>query len=318
LARSAPPAPGEWERATSPGNQGVTARVPEEVGPDRAPPAPSAAEPAREATLKERFRSYLAPKEAIPGRVSAALALIGLVGFLGLWAALTYGGRISDYFLPSPTAVVGEWARLITEGSFHEDVWASARRIFLGFAISAALAVPLGIVMGSFRFFQSLLEPLIGAVRYMPASAFIPLLIIWLGIGDAQKVGVVFIGVFFPLTLLIADVSASVSKELINIAYTLGASRWQVFTRVLLPASLPGVVDNLRITMGWAWTYLIVAELVGAENGIGHLILQSQRFLATDRIIASILTIGLLGLLTDAAFRLLYARLFPYVEKLQT
>ncbi len=117
--------------------------------------------------------------------------------------------------------------------------------------------------MGSFRFFQSLLEPLIGAVRYMPASAFIPLLIIWLGIGDAQKVGVVFIGVFFPLTLLIADVSAGVPKELINIAYTLGASRWQVFSRVLLPASLPGVVDNLRITMGWAWTYLIVAELVG-------------------------------------------------------
>jgi NitT/TauT family transport system permease protein len=160
--------------------------------------------------------------------------------------------------------------------------------------------------MGSFRFFQSLLEPLIGAVRYMPASAFIPLLIIWLGIGDAQKVGVVFIGVFFPLTLLIADVSAGVPKELVNIAYTLGASRWQVFSRVLLPASLPGVVDNLRITMGWAWTYWI-----------GHLILQSQRFLATDRIIASILTIGLLGVLTDGLFRLLSARLFPYVEKLQ-
>jgi NitT/TauT family transport system permease protein len=264
------------------------------------------------------FWAYLAPKEPIPGRVSAALALVGLGGFIAVWALLTYGGRVSDYFLPSPTAVLAEWGRLIQGGAFFEDVWASTRRIFLGFAISAALAVPLGIVMGSFRFFQALFEPLIGAVRYMPASAFIPLLIIWLGIGDAQKVGVVFIGVFFPLTLLIADVSAGVPKELINIAYTLGASRWQVFWRVLLPASLPGVVDNLRITMGWAWTYLIVAELVGAESGIGHLILQSQRFLATDRIIASILTIGLLGVLTDALFRIFYARLFPYVEKLQT
>jgi NitT/TauT family transport system permease protein len=262
--------------------------------------------------------AYLAPKEAIPARLTAGLALAGLALFIAVWALLTYGGRISDYFLPSPTAVLTEWGRLIGEGGFGEDVWASTRRILLGFAISAALAVPLGIVMGSFRFFQALLEPLIGAVRYMPASAFIPLLIIWLGIGDAQKIGVVFIGVFFPLTLLIADVSASVPKELVNIAYTLGASRWQVFSRVLLPASLPGVVDNLRITMGWAWTYLIVAELVGAENGIGHLILQSQRFLATDRIIASILTIGLLGVATDLAFRLLYARLFPYVEKLQT
>ncbi|MCC7023511.1 MAG: ABC transporter permease [Thermomicrobiales bacterium] len=264
------------------------------------------------------FWAYLAPKEPIPGRIAAALALVGLGAFIAIWALLTYGGRVSDYFLPSPTAVLAEWGRLIQGGAFFEDVWASTRRIFLGFAISAAIAVPLGILMGSFRFFQALLEPLIGAVRYMPASAFIPLLIIWLGIGDAQKVGVVFIGVFFPLTLLIADVSAGVPKELINIAYTLGASRWQVFWRVLLPASLPGVVDNLRITMGWAWTYLIVAELVGADSGIGHLILQSQRFLATDRIIASILTIGLLGVLTDTLFRVLYARLFPYVEKLQT
>ena len=282
-------------------------------------PASAAIEPsARGGAGRSEIWTYLAPKEAIPARLAAGLALAGLGLFIGVWAALTYGGRISDYFLPSPTAVLTEWGRLIQEGGFGEDVWASTRRIFLGFAISAALAVPLGIVMGSFRFFQALLEPLIGAVRYMPASAFIPLLIIWLGIGDAQKIGVVFIGVFFPLTLLIADVSASVPKELINIAYTLGASRWQVFTRVLLPASLPGVMDNLRITMGWAWTYLIVAELVGAENGIGHLILQSQRFLATDRIIASILTIGLLGVLTDIAFRLFYARLFPYVEKLRS
>jgi NitT/TauT family transport system permease protein len=246
------------------------------------------------------------------------LSLTGLVLFVAIWAFVTYTGRVSDYFLPSPTAVLTEWGNLIVERGFLEDVWASSRRIFLGFAISAALAVPLGIVMGSFQFFQALLEPLIGAVRYMPASAFIPLLIIWLGIADAQKVGVVFIGVFFPLTLLIADVSANVQKELINIAYTLGASRWQVFTRVLLPASLPGVVDNLRITMGWAWTYLIVAELVGAQNGLGHLILQSQRFLATDRIIASILTIGLLGVLTDGVFRFVSARLFPYVERVQT
>lgn len=261
--------------------------------------------------------SYLAPKESIPGGVAVALGLIGLAIVLVTWSAVTYSGMVSDFFLPSPTAVLAEWGRLLTQAAFLEDVWASVRRIFLGFAFSAMLAVPIGIVMGSFRFFQALLEPLIGAIRYMPASAFIPLLIIWLGIGDAQKIGVIFIGVFFPLTLLIADVSSGVSKELINIAYTLGASRWQVFARVLLPASLPGVVDNLRITMGWAWTYLIVAELVGAENGIGSLILRSQRFLATDRIIASILTIGLLGVLTDLIFRVLYARLFPYVEKLQ-
>ena len=114
---------------------------------------------------------------------------------------------------------------------------------------------------------------------------------------------------------MVADVSANISKELVNIAYTLGASRWQVFRRVLLPASWPGVIDNLRIGLGWAWTYLIVAELVAASTGIGHVILQSSRFLETEKIIAGILTIGALGLLSDAGFRLLYRVLFPYAER---
>jgi NitT/TauT family transport system permease protein len=150
----------------------------------------------------------------------------------------------------------------------------------------------------------------------MPASAFIPLLIIWFGIGETEKMAVIWFGVFFPLTLMVADVSANIPKELVNIAYTLGASRWQVFRRVLLPASWPGVVDNMRIGLGWAWTYLIVAELVAASTGIGHVILQSSRFLQTEKIIAGILTIGVLGLLSDAAFRLLYRTLFPYAERL--
>jgi NitT/TauT family transport system permease protein len=149
----------------------------------------------------------------------------------------------------------------------------------------------------------------------MPASAFIPLLIIWFGIGQSEKFAVIWFGVFFPLTLMIADVSANVPKELVNIAYTLGATRRQVFRRVLLPACWPGVIDNLRIGIGWAWTYLIVAELVAASTGIGHVILQSSRFLETEKIIAGILTIGILGLLSDAFFRILYRTLFPYAER---
>jgi NitT/TauT family transport system permease protein len=162
---------------------------------------------------------------------------------------------------------------------------------------------------------QAFFEPIIAAVRYMPASAFIPLLIIWFGIGETEKMAVIWFGVFFPLTLMVADVSANVPKELVNIAYTLGASRWHVFRRVLLPACWPGVIDNMRIGLGWAWTYLIVAELVAASTGIGHVILQSSRFLETEKIIAGILTIGVLGLLSDAAFRLLYRALFPYAER---
>ena len=260
-------------------------------------------------------KRLLAPKEPIPRTVAAVLTLAGFGVVIGLWAALSYGHVVSSFFLPSPVRVARSLYDLFATQNFAADVWASTRRIMLGFLLSALIGIPLGIAIGSFRVVQAFFEPVIAAVRYMPASAFIPLLIIWFGIYENEKIAVIFIGVFFPLTLLIADVSANVPKELVQIAYTLGASRWQVFWRVLLPASWPGVLDNLRIGVGWAWTYLIVAELVAADQGIGHMILAASRFLQTDQIIAGIVTIGALGLVTDAVFRWLYRVLFPYAER---
>jgi NitT/TauT family transport system permease protein len=261
------------------------------------------------------FSDYLAPKEQIPRWLAAVLGLSGFALVVGIWAVLAYGGNINPFFLPAPGKVGSTLYDMFAHEGFAHDVWASTRRITLGFLLSAVIGIPLGIAIGSFRVMQAFFEPVIAAVRYMPASAFIPLLIIWFGIYEKEKVAVIFIGVFFPLTLMVADVSANVPKELLNIAYTLGASRWQVFWRVLLPASWPGVLDNLRIGIGWAWTYLIVAELVAASTGIGHVILASSRFLETEKIIAGILTIGALGLLTDAVFRILYRVLFPYAER---
>jgi NitT/TauT family transport system permease protein len=245
-----------------------------------------------------------------------ALVVAGFAVPMVLWSVLTYGNFMSAFFLPSPTTVLGTLWIMLTQNDFLVDIWASTYRIFLGFAISAVVGVPLGILIGSFRFFQALFEHPISFSRYLPASAFIPLLIVWLGLGDSEKVAIIIIGSFFQLTLLVADISAGVPKELLNIAYTLGASRWQVFTRVLVPATLPGVVDTLRIIIGWAWTYLIVAELVAAQSGIGHVILEASRFSATDQIIAGILTIGVLGLITDTLFRVLHRVLFPYVERI--
>jgi NitT/TauT family transport system permease protein len=273
--------------------------------------APEPAGPAR----PRRVSRYLAPKEAIPRGIALALTLASFAVILGIWSVLSYTGLVEPFFLPSPSSVADALYRMFAEENFVADVWASTYRIVLGFLVAAAIAVPLGIAIGSFRAVQAFFEPVIAAVRYMPASAFIPLLIIWFGIGDTEKVAVIFIGTFFPLALMIADVSANVPKELLNISYTLGASRWQVFRRVLLPACWPGIVDNLRIGIGWAWTYLIVAELVAASTGIGHVILTASRFLETERIIGGILTIGALGLATDALFRWLYKILFPYAER---
>jgi NitT/TauT family transport system permease protein len=273
--------------------------------------APEAAPPPR----PRRLSRYLAPKEAIPRGVALALTLASFAVVLAVWSLLSYTGFVEPFFLPSPSTVAESLYRMFAEENFAADVWASTYRIMLGFLIAAVIAVPLGIAIGSFRAAQAFFEPGVAAVRYMPASAFIPLLIIWFGIGNTEKVAVIFIGTFFPLALMIADVSANVPKELLNISYTLGASRWQVFRRVLLPACWPGIVDNLRIGIGWAWTYLIVAELVAASTGIGHVILTASRFLETERIIGGILTIGALGLATDALFRWLYRILFPYAER---
>jgi NitT/TauT family transport system permease protein len=280
-----------------------------------ATPPPAGVPEAGFARRPRRASTLLAPKEPIPRTLAVALGLGAFAIVLAAWSILTYGGVVEPLFLPEPGTVAKALYDMFVHEGFASDVWASFRRIGLGFLFAAALGIPLGIAIGSFRAVQAFFEPIIAAVRYMPASAFIPLLIIWFGIGETEKMAVIWFGVFFPLTLMVADVSANIPKELVNIAYTLGASRWQVFRRVLLPASWPGVIDNMRIGLGWAWTYLIVAELVAASTGIGHVILQSSRFLETEKIIAGILTIGALGLLSDAAFRLLYRALFPYAER---
>ena len=276
--------------------------------PARSPETRSARAPGLASTL-------LSPKEPIPRGLSIGLGAGAFAVVLAAWSILTYGGIVQPLFLPKPDAVAKALYDMFAHENFASDVWASFYRIVVGFLVASAIGIPLGIAIGSFRAVQAFFEPIIAAVRYMPASAFIPLLIIWFGIGQTEKMAVIWFGVFFPLTLMVADVSANIPKELVNIAYTLGASRWQVFRRVLLPASWPGVIDNMRIGLGWAWTYLIVAELVAASTGIGHVILQSSRFLETEKIIAGILTIGVLGLLSDAAFRLLYRTLFPYAER---
>ena len=277
---------------------------------------PAAAPGAGAAARRPRLAStLLTPKEPIPRSLAIGLGFGAFALVIVAWSIVTYGGIVEPLFLPRPGTVAQALYDMFVHENFASDVWASFYRIALGFLFAAALGIPLGIAIGSFRAVQAFFEPIIGAVRYMPASAFIPLLIIWFGIGETEKMAVIWFGVFFPLTLMVADVSANIPKELVNIAYTLGASRWQVFRRVLLPACWPGVIDNMRIGLGWAWTYLIVAELVAASTGIGHVILQSSRFLETEKIIAGIFTIGVLGLLSDGAFRLLYRTLFPYAER---
>jgi NitT/TauT family transport system permease protein len=166
--------------------------------------------------------------------------------------------------------------------------------------------------MGSFKVVEAAIEPMTNFVRYLPVSALIPLLILWVGIDITEKIAVIFIGTFFQQLIMIADVSRSVPQDMLDVSYTLGTTPRSVVWRVLIPAALPGVMDTLRVTLGWAWTYLVVAELVAADQGLGYFILNSMRGLFTDQIFLGIMVIGLLGLTTDQIFKLLRSWLLPW------
>jgi NitT/TauT family transport system permease protein len=261
-----------------------------------------------------RLEDFLSPREPIPKGLYLALALSSFAFFLVIWSILTYGGLVDRLFLPSPGRVFRAGVDLFVDLGFTTDILNSVYRVMMGFVIAAILGVPLGLIMGTFKVAEAFTEPVVGFIRYMPASAFIPLFILWLGIGDIEKVAIIFVGSFFQLVLMVAVVAKNVHKDLLETAYTLGAKRFQVIRKVLLPASLPGIVDTLRIIIGWAWTYIIVAELVASASGIGYMIISSQRMLRTGNIIFGILTIGMLGLITDFFFKWFYSRLFPWVE----
>ncbi len=260
------------------------------------------------------LRDFLSPREPLPKSLYLILALSSFAFFLLLWSILTYGRFVDALFLPSPGRVFQAGVDLFLEFEFATDILNSVYRVMMGFFIAAIIGVPIGLIMGTFKAAEALTEPVVGFIRYMPASAFIPLFILWLGIGDVEKIAIIFVGSFFQLVLMVAVVAKNVHKDLLETAYTLGARRFQVIRKVLLPASLPGIVDTLRIIVGWAWTYIIVAELVASASGIGYMIISSQRMLRTGNIIFGILTIGMLGLLTDFFSKWVYNRLFPWVE----
>jgi NitT/TauT family transport system permease protein len=261
-----------------------------------------------------RLSDFFNPKEPIPPSLYLSLSLSSFIFFLVIWSILTYGGFVDALFLPSPGRVFQAGVDLFLEFGFTADIFNSTYRVMVGFIIAAIIGVPLGLIMGTFQVAEALTEPVVGFIRYMPASAFIPLFILWLGIGDVEKIAIIFVGSFFQLVLMIAVVAKNVHTDMLETAYTLGAKRFQVIRKVLLPASLPGILDTLRIIIGWAWTYIIVAELVASASGIGYMIISAQRMLRTGSIIFGILTIGMMGLVTDYFFKWLYKKLFPWVE----
>ncbi|MEB3103374.1 ABC transporter permease [Ferviditalea candida] len=246
-------------------------------------------------------------------RLFLMLSLGSFLFVLLLWSLLSYSEAVNQTFLPKPHQVVVEFFQLLGTSIYWGHIGISMFRVTAGFLLACAIGIPLGIFAGTFKVGEAIVEPLMEFVRYMPAVAFIPLIMVWAGIGEWAKVLVIFIGSFFQLVLMVADNTRKVPDDLLQASYTLGGSRWQVIETVLIPSMLPSLMNTLRLILGWAWTYLVVAELVAVNSGLGYAIMKAQRFLNTDQIFVGIIVIGLLGLISDRIFAFVNKRLFPWV-----
>jgi NitT/TauT family transport system permease protein len=252
------------------------------------------------------------PLDPVSSKQRLTYGLAFFVLFVALWSWATIGGYVSKTFLATPLTMMQEGFELLTQHGFLFDIGMTIWRVVGGFVLAAVIAVPLGLLMGAYKPVEAFLEPFVSFARYLPASAFIPLLILWAGIGELQKLLVIFIGSVFQIILMVAVTVGGTRRDLVEAAYTLGASDGGVIRRVLLPSSAPEIAEILRLVLGWAWTYVIVAELIGSSSGIGHMITDSQALLNTGQIIFGIIVIGLIGLASDFLFKAFNAWLFPW------
>src|SRR5438309_4412598 len=254
----------------------------------------------------------MTPLKQISGARKVVCGVAFFVLFVAAWGVATFGGFVSPTFLADPLTMVREGYALFAKYGFAKDVALTIWRVVGGFVLAGAVAVPLGIAMGAYKPVEAFFEPFVSFARYLPASAFIPLLILWAGIGELQKLLVIFIGSVFQVILMIAVTVGATRRDLVEAAYTLGASDRGIIRRVLLPSSAPEIAEILRLVLGWAWTYVIVAELIGSSSGIGHMITDSQAVLNTGQIIFGIIVIGVIGLVSDFLFKAVNRRLFRW------
>jgi NitT/TauT family transport system permease protein len=250
----------------------------------------------------------------IPGRLRRSLIVVSLVAPLLIWTLLYATQLVSPIHLPSPISVLQRLWDLLTNGQIWSAASISMQRVALGFGLAIVVSVPLGLAMGSFRSMQSLFEPVISFFRYMPATAFMPLLLIWFGLGEEPKLALIFIGSVFFNTLMTANIVWTVPHELLKVSYTLGASSFTVFRKVIFPFAVPGVIDAIRVNLAAAWNLIIVAELLAASEGIGVRIVRAQKFLQTDTIFVYLIVIGLIGVATDMSLRIARRRLAGWAK----
>lgn len=260
-----------------------------------------------------RPSQFFAFRGSLSRRAELATAILASLALIGGWELCSRLGWTNTTFFPAPSTILETLWSMVLHKNLLMHAGISTLRVWLAFILSAVMAVPIGIAMSSFRGVGAALEPIVDFIRYLPVPALVPLSIIWFGVGEETKIFLLWLGTFFQLVLLVADDMRRVPQEYVEIAYTVGARPRQMLWNVALPAMLPSLVNNFRITLGWCWTYLIIAEIVAADKGLGFVIWAARRYMNTSEVMAGVVTIGLIGLLTDQLLRLLHKRLFRYL-----
>ena len=258
-------------------------------------------------------RSCFEFQASLSGRTKLVLLLLSWSLFFSFWQFFPRSEGM-ERLIPTASETFAAVQSLLVEERFIEDVWASLKRIGISFVIAVAIALPLGILMGSFPVVAGFFSPIVSPFRYLPAPSFIPFLLVLLGTGDGQKIALLVIGVVWFLISLLMEDARRVPKELVEASRTLGCSRMRAVRSVIIPSALPQFVDTMRQMLAVSWTYLVIAEIVASTDGIGAVMMRARRVVDMDTVFACILTIGVLGFFSDALIRGLRWVAFPYLR----
>jgi len=256
-------------------------------------------------------------RQGFPRWLSLLLVGLALIVPLLLWMVISSLKLVPPMFLPTPATVIDAGIKMFAEENLIVDVLASSARVLAGFLVAAIIGVPMGLAMGTFYSLDSLFAPIVGTVRYMPVTAFVPLIVIWLGLEEPSKILIIMLGVVLYNAIMVADAVKFIPNEMINVAYTLGATRRDVVFKVIIPAAFPSVLDTLRVNISGAWNFLVIAELVASQNGLGFKIIQAQRFLQTEKVLFCIALIGVIGLAIDYGLKSISQRLTPWADQIR-
>lgn len=260
----------------------------------------------------KKKKSILNMQAEISPGTYVAISVCAFAVLFALWAITAELALVKPIFLPSPASIIVRLWNLAAGGTLFADIASSVFRIGVGFIIASVTALVVGVLIGNYRFWDAAIEPLLDFIRYMPVVAFVPLTILWTGTSETQKFLVIWIGTFFQQALMFMDNIKRVPPDFIGFGRTVGLSDFKIVTRIILPSAAPQIWDTLRVSLGWAWSWVVLAELVAANSGLGYRITVAQRYFQTDTAIGYIVVLGLLGLISDQVMKFAGRRMFRY------